>query len=575
MKYRLNQLCIIFVTVILVCFVNGCDETAEHHEIDFSPEGKYVVFISDEESKNGKSEIMARIADNDDEEPFSVYKAPDGMKLYSVFWKSDRIILFESGEVKSCPEPPEDVSDIPEDKIPEYKIRVASFPTSVVEEKGNATPETIFEGGYKCWDPDSDYDKTKFLGKTHISNSRDSDFIVFENFDKREESEEGLYLLNVKTVKLKLILKNRDVRYPAITDDGKKIAFVEVLPAKNEKDKNEEADDVENLRILDIETNSETPVITLLSGIHGRRAFGIGGSSVWSKDNRFLFFAGVSPFAFTTVCEKSYVKNGYVRTKNEDDNKSLNDNNETSKLIDKVVVDGDEFAVWDDGKKSYHVANLDEGVKSGHCKILRGPFKSTKLSENSYFYKDDIDGTFTIHKYYSDYGIAVKLLDFVANFSINPEREEILASRYSVENDDIHHYLFDYSGKTIKEVNYEYVENYKAVDAQGNIAGTVQSRDRQIPVLLDSVNNEERIIIARKEDVLALARYHFDRGELNKARENFEKYRDKYGLPENVGDRLLMVDTYRRTKSFKRMVTLMKEVPDDDLIKYFKSIEQQ
>lgn len=571
MKYRLIQLAVILVSVALMCLVNGCDETAEHHEIDFSPEGKYVVFISDEESKNGKSEIMARIAENDDEEPFSVYKAPDGMKLYSVFWKSDKIILFESGEVKSCPKPPEDVSDVPEDKIPEYKIRVASFPSSIVEQKGDATPKTIFEGEYKCWYPDSGYEGTKYLSRTHISNSRDSDFIVFENFDKSEETKEGFYLLNVKKGKLKLILEKRDVRYPAITDDGKKIAFVEVLHAKSEKDKDEAEDDIENLFILDLETNSETPVITFLPEIRGRRAFSRGGNSVWSKDGRFLFFAGETSYVYTTVCEKSYIKTEHTRVIND----KKNSDDEISGLEDKVVVFNDEIFVRDEETKSFLVANFKKGMKSGRCKMLRGTFESTKLSGNNYFYREDDVPIYTIHKYYSDYGVAVKLLDFAANFSINPEKEEILASRYSVENDDIHHYLFDYSGKIIKEVNYEYVENYKAVDAQGNAAGMVQSRDRQVPVLFDSKNNKERIIIARKEDMLALARYHFDRGELNKARENFEKYRDKYGLPEDVGDRLLMVDTYRRTKSFKRMVALMKEVPDDDLIKYFKSIEQQ
>ena len=41
------------VTAILIAFcANGCQETAEHHEVDFSPEGKYVVFISDEEAEN-------------------------------------------------------------------------------------------------------------------------------------------------------------------------------------------------------------------------------------------------------------------------------------------------------------------------------------------------------------------------------------------------------------------------------------------------------------------------------------------------------------------------------------------
>ena len=501
------------------------------------------------------------------------------MKVYSVFWKSDQIILFESGESKSCPELPKNYQKYTTDKIPDYKIRVASFPTSVVEENGKAVPKKIFESEFDCWDPDVDSEynaQNIFLERTHISNARKKDVIIFENFDKSRESDTGFFLLDVKHGKMKLLMKNRDVRYPSISDDGKKVAFVE-LPLTEDGKGNEENNQVqERMVILDLETGVETSVITLLTTIMGRRSFGEGGQSVWSKDNRYLFFAGAMDFTYTTACEKTYINNKHIRIEKEfDGEESADSENDSVKSREKVFTNGNNIYVWSDEKNAYYVTNLEKGVDSGHCLIVRGTLKDKKLNADDYFYREDMGTAYTIHKYYTDYGLAVRLLDMIVDFSINPEKEEILASRQSFETDEIKHYLYDYSGQLIKEVDYKYVENYKAIDANGNVAGTVDARGRQVPVLLETTTDKERIIIARKEDRLAIARHHFDKHEYDRAKEYYEEYRDKYGLPVDVGDRLLMLDTYRKTMDYGKMFELAKQVPAASLAEYFRAMEQK
>lgn len=561
----------------------GCaDDMAYHQEIDYSPEGDYVAYISnlDEDTAPKESAIMTKRAYSESEEPFKAYVAGEGIKIYSVFWKKNNIVFFESGERWMC-----DKTGGSAPESARYPIRISSFPNSLVESKTPATDmKTLFEAEYDCQAAETDEssgEMTRYLQRTNISNARNADVIVYENFDKSPESSGGLNVLNTETGQINRLLDGRQVKYPSVSADGEKVAFFESIdpPHGNEEEEKKQ----ERLEVLDMDDMSESEVISLGSFYRGR--------PVWSEDGRYFFFAGVSSIPYTLSCEKDYIKSEYSKVEKVEsadiENDEEKDNNALTNWLasadaNRVIAFGKNASVIDGNiymlekeEKSIYVANYGKGVEKGKCDFRRENIPEEKRDNARRVYISGIYHAYTVHKYYADYGIAVRILDSVDSFSINPETKEILANMYNPEKNVSGSYLFDYSGKLLREADYEYIDKFMAVNKDGDSADMLSSGNRNAPALLDNATQKESLIISRKQDLLAVARFHFDQGEYEKAREFYLEYKNKYGLPDSPGDRILMIATYRHVKDYEAMIAMTKEVPVEMLQMYFKTTDQK
>jgi Tol biopolymer transport system component len=560
---------------VIVFLSSGCGpELAEHTKIAFSPDGKYIVFISNqsgEEVSKKESILLVRASADDKTEPSRVYSSPDNTQIYSVFWKRDRIVVFESGEKWACPDLPEDYGNYKQENIPKYDISIVSIPADSAK-AGKKGPVKLFgKWTFACWDPDQsdkNYAENTFLEQTNISSARKSETIIFENFDKSEHSDNGLFLLDVKTGNIEKMMQGRNVRYPSISEDGKKIALYE--SGKKGIEKNGEKGEAINstLKVYHVDSKQENEVTTLTE-FYGKRP-------VWSKDGKFFFFVGISNVVYTTECDRFDPEKKYSKlfapdeeNKTGESEKAGNSGKETANDIvnGEIFINGDNLRMWDATRKIWYKADINEAAEQGLCRNHREKHETGERDEQKYSYKENAASFFTIHKYYDEYGIAVRLLEDIVQFTINPVEEEILVRQIAPGENEPKNYLVDYSGKVIREVNYEYVENYTAVDANGNVADTVTGE--LVPVLLNAQSDKEELIIVKKQDKLALARYQFERGNYIKAKDFYEQYQAEYGLPENVGDRLLMIATYRWNKDYDKMMALTRKVPLKDLQIYF------
>ena len=563
--------------VIALFILTGCEEGPSHRKADFSPDGKQVALIGENtENDNKLSQISVRPVDKDDSEATVIYTAHENMQVFDVFWKSKRLIMFESGENWSCPEPDVFRKKNKKAPIPKFEIRVSSIPSSVMKFGLLSRKSVFLKETFPCWfeqlvkyKDDNGRRKKKVvyfenivLHYTNIASARNSDSIIFESFRRNIlDKKVGFTLLNTKTGDLKNIFPGRVVLNPTISDDGSRISFLEQAPLKNgETAKNEVLSLTDNeigkketaktvMKVADLNTGAENEVITLTELTDER--------PVWSKDGKYLFVPGMSNVGYTIECDRAYATAEYAKyleTKKAKEKKKTKAGKETSP----------------DDEKLIGAVNINEAAKAGLCRMVRDLIPNEQRNVRKYVYSDIRFSWYTVHKYYSDMGIAVKLIDGADYFSINPVTEQILVSWMKIPvNDKCGLWLVDYSGRAIKEVKNNYVDKFGSVNGTGLSVSSVSSRGGSVPVIFDAKTVVERPLIGKKQDLLTLACYNFDKGKYDKARDFFEQYTSKYGLPEETGYRLIMIATYRETKDFEKMMKLTKKVPVEELQCYF------
>jgi hypothetical protein len=565
--------------VLLLILLTGCDKAPSHRTADFSPDGKLVALIVENtENEKSTSQISVRPADKKDSEAFAVYTAPENTQIFDVFWKSDKLFMFESGEKWSCPNLSEFREKNKKAPIPQYEIRLLSIPSSFVKIKWFAKQNVYLKETFPCWTEEiykyTDengrkrkemlYFETETLQNTNISSSRNSDRIIFEPIRKDGSGiTGGLTLLNTKTGEKKDILTGRTVSNPTISDDGSKISFLEFveekapaagssgMPSGGDESSEEQEPTKTIMKVADLGSGAENEVI-MIGGLTDERP-------VWSKDGKYLFIAGGSDIAYTVECDRAYAAAEYAK---ESEAKKAQEKNKNKKSVEKEQPPDDH--------KILNAVDVEEAGKKGLCRTVRGLIPEKERNSTKYVYKDKSFSWYTLHKYYYDMGIAVRLIDHADYFSINPETEQILVHRMkSPVNDKSGLWLVDYSGMEIREVKYDYVNKFEAVNKFGMAVGVASSSGGGVPVILDTTTDEERPLIGRKQDLLTLASFNFDNGRFDAAKDYFEKYVSMYGLPEETGYRLIMIATYRETKDYEKMMKLTRKVPVADLQGYF------
>lgn len=534
-KKSLRSFVVILLLPLLLIFC-GCEDV-EHHEVDFSAEGDYLVMVSNIvdqscENEQGISSIVVKNTREEDAEPIEIYTAPKGFKVYDVFWKGDYIVFFESGERWDCPEKPGKNEEVPPDEMPLYSVRIAKIPVADVENQKTFEVEEIAIEDFDCWErktrtwTDDDtqeqreeeyWSATRVLGFSVISSDKSSDFIYFENFDEEDEKR-PILRLNASNSKIKGMFAGRDVDNPSISYDGRYLAFNELI--KNEDD--EEGRYLAKVRNL--ETGNEKEVFKISGGEVSTQ------EAKWSKDSKYLFFESWMDISITMICDRELLKQ---EEEAEDD------------------YDGPE-----------------------PCKAVKGPVREKKREPDKYTYEQFAMTWGFLYKYYLDYGIAVRLTpDPIWDFSLNPEKKEILVTYVQLHEDAREgEQIIDYSGGIVREADYEHLEEYEAVDKDGNVADSVVERTgddyERMAVVVDSRTDREKLISKRKHELLAKARGYFDAGDLENTKKYFDRYFKKHRLPEDDGDKLLMVETYKKTNEYGKVMKLTKRIPVRTLQNY-------
>jgi len=534
-----------------VALLSGCDEPPQRHEVDFSPDGTSVVSISNDHALK-VGEVYVRSVSKNDQESRLVYRAPEGLKIFDVFWKNKSIVVFESGEVWKCHTFNESTADVPIDYGLMYDIRIVAIDMKTQYQKRGLRERVLFKDAYPCWTArmesdqrdasekkqDIEYHRNEVLTWTNVSNARDADSIVFETISMSEgKRNKGFSIIDVASGKINEIFERRSVSNPSISRDGRMIAFTEKVARNGVKtygsDSKQEYS--EEMKIVDLGSGVESDVI-MLAEKSSRRP-------MWSKDGRFLFIPSVSAVAFTFHCDRNYVF--YEKNKNGSENGT-------------------------DEEDAIDLSAMDEADIEGHCETVHGTVPEERRDVSKRIYFDYVLEQNSLHKLYVDMGIAVKILENVSYFSVNPETERILAMMEDSSSDsESSLWLLDYSGMKIKKIDAEYVEKFEAVNHYGIAVGVIGDDRGSVPVTIDIETNEETVLISSGKDILVQAVHHFDHGRLNKAKELFDAYIAKYGLPDDNGYKLIMIATYRASGDYKRMMDITRKVPVEELQKYF------
>ncbi|MEW5944699.1 MAG: hypothetical protein AB1742_00735 [bacterium] len=366
-------------------------------------------------------------------------------------------------------------------------------------------------------------------------------------------------LLDTKTGQIKTVLDGRDVSTPSISWDGKKLAFREYIKEGKNTGNEAAAADVKHagekkppetfLKVLNLESGFENEII-IIAQVKDERP-------MWSKDGEYLFIPGISNVAYTIECDRKCAVAEYAKKMREE-----NKNRDDGDAVKSEQIPEDPVLIYS--------IDTEEAEKKGLCRTVRGTIPEGERDSLGKVYLDDVHTWYTLHKYYSGMGITVRLLDHVTYFSLNPETEQILAKRLeSPVSERKGLWLVDYSGREIREVKYEYVTGFDAVNRFGMTVGVASDKHGSVPVTLDTVTDEERPLIGKKQDLLTLAGYNFDQKRYKKAKELFEKYVSLYDLPEESGYRLIMIATYRETKDYEKMMKLTRTVPVEEIQRYF------
>lgn len=544
-----------------ISLLTGCDQPGpEHRRADFSPDGRMIATItSDYTDDSTNSSISTRKADGaPDEEDTLVYTAPENMEIFDVFWTKGGMVVFESGEHWNCPVLDEDRPLSGKGAVPGFDVRIVALKGSFRPGQKARLTREMFKSSHMCW---RNVEKTqkgwkikdkerprrnRLLEMTNISGARDADLIVYEPLDGKD----GLMLLNAKNGKTTNILEGRTVSNPSISWNGKSLAFTEIVEEGKTPDGPPESKEEKNIRIalkiLDLKTGAESEAV-IIAAFDDHRP-------LWSKDGKYLFIPSQSTVAFTLECDRKRAEAAYDKML-----KEQNEENPDDSDVKKGPPSDDELIT------SLFVFDQEEYKK---CGTVRRYTPDSERSKSKFAYMHISTNVNSLHKYYPEIGIAVKIIEDVDYFSINPETEQILVGKRNGDNEK-KLALHDYSGREIRNVNFEYIEKFDAVNKFGVAVGSISDSDNGVPTLVSTATDSERPVLAGEEDLLALACHHFDKGNFKKAGNIFDEYTSKYGLPKQSGHRLMMIATYRNTGDLEKMMRITRTVPVKEIQQYF------